>query len=153
VTAGLLVEIARPEDLPAVVGLHAADQIGGHGDVWAPETQGLYEAALARIAAHPDHDIYVARRDGEVVGTFILSFLPGLTRQGAWHAQLRSVQVRADCRSDGIGARMVAEAERIARARGAAWIELTSNKVRGAAHRFYERLGYVRSHEGFKKKL
>lgn len=149
----VLIERARPEDLPAVIALHEADAVGGHGDVWNAGTAAFYGAAFERIAAHPDHDLHVARRGGEVVGSFLLSFLPGLTSQGAWHAQLRSVQVREDCRSAGIGALMVAEAERLALARGAGWIELTSNKKRAGAHRFYERLGYVRSHEGFKKKL
>jgi GNAT superfamily N-acetyltransferase len=153
VSLPVLIERARPEDLPAVIALHEADTVGGHGDAWAAQMKPGYLAALERIAAHPDHDLYVARRSGEVVGSFLLSFLPGLTSQGAWHAQLRSVQVREDCRSAGIGALMVAEAERLALARGAGWIELTSNKKRANAHRFYERLGYLRSHEGFKKKL
>lgn len=149
----LIIEKARPDDLPAVVALHEADAIAGHGDVWRPETQGAYREALAAIEAHPDHALYVARRGDEVIGSFLLSFLPGITGQGAWHAQLRSVQVRADCRSAGIGARMVAEAERLSQARHVGWIELTSNKLRKDAHRFYELLGYSRSHEGFKKKL
>jgi GNAT superfamily N-acetyltransferase len=63
------------------------------------------------------------------------------------------VKVKAARRSGGIGARMMEFAEEHARAQGAALLELTSNKTRGAAHRFYERLGFSRSHEGFKKKL
>ena len=149
----IVIEKARPDDLPAVVALHEADAIAGHGDMWRLETQAAYREALAVIGAHPDHDLFVARRGDEVIGSFIMSFLPGITAQGAWHAQLRSVQVRADCRSAGIGALMVAQAEQLAKARRAGWIELTSNKLRKDAHRFYERLGYARSHEGFKKKL
>ncbi len=149
----LLIRDARPDDLPGIVGLHAADAVGGHGDVWADETRPLYEAAFRRLADHPDHAVFVAEHEGAIVGSFILSILPGLTGRGAVHAELRSVQVRADLRSLGIGARMVAHAEAEARRRGASVIELTSNLKRLDAHRFYERLGYAKSHAGFKKAL
>lgn len=149
----VLIRDARPDDLPAVVGLHAADAVGGHGDVWTEETRPLYEAAFRRLVDHPDHAVFVAEHEGAVVGSFILSILPGLTGRGAVHAELRSVQVRAELRSLGIGARMVAHAEAEARRRGASVIELTSNLKRLDAHRFYERLGYAKSHAGFKKRL
>ncbi len=149
----VLIRDARPDDLSAVVGLHAADAVGGHGDVWTEETRPLYEAALRRLVDHPDHAVFVAEHEGAVVGSFILSILPGLTGRGAVHAELRSVQVRAELRSLGIGARMVAHAEAEARRRGASVIELTSNLKRLDAHRFYERLGYAKSHAGFKKRL
>lgn len=151
--AAVVIDIAAEDDLPAIVALHAADAVGGHGDAWMAETGADYRAAFATIRAHPDHALYVARRDGAVVGTFLLSFLPGLTGRGMLHAQLRAVQVRADLRSLGIGARMVAFAEAEARARGAGVVELTSNLSRTHAHRFYERLGYAKSHAGFKKRL
>ncbi|MHB2168714.1 N-acetyltransferase family protein [Alsobacter sp. R-9] len=140
-------------DLPAIVALHAHDVVGGHGDSWTIERAPGYRAALRTIAAHPDHTLYVAEVDGDVVGSFLLSFLPGLTGHGALHAQLRSVQVRSDARSQGIGARMVAFAEEEARRRQAAVMELMSNLNRADAHRFYERQGYVHSHGGFKKRL
>ncbi|MGL4445187.1 MAG: GNAT family N-acetyltransferase [Alsobacter sp.] len=151
--AGVVIDIAVEDDLPAIVALHAADAIGGHGDAWTAETGADYLAAFATLRAHPDHTLYVARHGGAVVGTLLLSLLPGLTGRGMLHAQLRSVQVRADLRSLGIGARMVAFAEDAARARGAGVVELTSNLRRTQAHRFYERLGYAKSHAGFKKRL
>jgi GNAT superfamily N-acetyltransferase len=144
---------ATPADLEAIVRLHEADAVGGHGDVWTEENRSAYEAAFHALAAHPDHRLHVAEEGGRIVGTFLLSFLPGLTGIGALHAELRAVQVRSDLRSQGIGARMVAFAEAEARRRGAAVIELTSNLKRVEAHRFYERLGYAKSHAGFKKKL
>lgn len=147
------IRLATAEDLPAVVGLHAADAAGAHGDAWTPDAAPDYRAAFAAIAAHPDHALYVAEHGGAVVGTFLLSVLPGLTGRGLLHAQLRAVQVRADLRSLGIGARMVAFAEREARARGAGVMELMSNLARVDAHRFYAREGYARSHAGFKKRL
>jgi GNAT superfamily N-acetyltransferase len=88
-----------------------------------------------------------------VVGTFQLTYSSTLTGRGRLRARLESVQVRADRRSQGIGEQMVVFAEREARARRATTLELTSNKSRPDAHRFYERLGFGRTHEGFKKTL
>lgn len=146
------VRLAEEDDLPAVVALHAANPFG-HGDVWSEAMRATYQAALARMHATPGHALHVAEWDGQVVGTFVLSLLPGITRGGALLAELRSVQVAAPMRSQGIGRRMVEAAEALARAAGAATMELTSNLGRLEAHRFYEREGYVRSHAGFKKVL
>ena len=79
--------------------------------------------------------------------------VPNLTGRGALRVKVESVKVKAARRSGGIGARMIAFAEGYAREQGARAMELTSNKTRKDAHRFYERLGFARSHEGFKKKL
>lgn len=152
-TTDLLIRLAERRDLPAIVAMHAEDPHSRRGDGWTPEAAPLYERAYAHLAAHPDHDLYVVERNGAVVGTFLLSLLPGLVGRGKIHAELRSVQVRADCRSAGIGAAMVAAAEAEARARGASELTLTSNLSRERAHRFYERLGFARTHAGFRKAL
>ena len=144
---------ARPEDLEAIVRLHEEDTLGGHGDAWRPETQGAYARAFAAIAASRDNTLYVAELDGSVVGTFQLTYIPCLTGLGALRAKVESVKVSSALRSRGIGARMMAFAEEAARSRGARLLELSSNKTRTDAHRFYERLGFARSHEGIKKKL
>jgi GNAT superfamily N-acetyltransferase len=144
---------ARPEDLEAIVRLHEEDELGSHGDAWRPENREFYEAAFTAIAASPDNELYVAEADGRVVGTFQLTFIPNLTGRGALRVKVESVKVSALLRSRGIGARMMAFAEAAARSRGARMLELTSNRTRQDAHRFYERLGYERSHVGFKKKL
>jgi GNAT superfamily N-acetyltransferase len=144
---------ARADDLEAIVRLHEEDALGTHGDAWLPENRDAYEAAFAAIAGSRDNTLYVAEWDDRVVGTFQLTFIPNLTGRGALRVKIESVKVKADLRSRGIGARMMAFAEAQARSRGARLLELSSNKTRGDAHRFYERLGFARSHEGFKKKL
>jgi GNAT superfamily N-acetyltransferase len=144
---------ARADDLEAIVRLHEEDALGTHGDAWVPENRDAYEAAFAAIAGSRDNILYVAEWDRRVVGTFQLTFIPNLTGRGALRVKIESVKVKADLRSRGIGARMMAFAEAQARSRGARLLELSSNKTRGDAHRFYERLGFARSHEGFKKKL
>jgi GNAT superfamily N-acetyltransferase len=151
--SSLIVRPALVEDLADVMALHAADTIGGHGDTWAGDTRADYQAAFARLHASQGHTLYVAECDGHIVGTFILSILPGLTERGLTLAELRSVQVAASLRSRGIGSRMLALAEDLAREAGAGRMELTSNLKRVDAHRFYERSGYARSHAGFKKKI
>jgi len=149
----LTIREAQADDLEAIIRLHEEDSLGSHGDAWLPETRPAYEAAFAAIAASPENTLYVAESEGRVVGTFQLTFIPNLTGRGATRVKVESVKVAAALRSQGLGARMMAFAEAEARTRGARSMELTSNKRRTDAHRFYERLGFARSHEGFKKSL
>lgn len=154
----LTIRTARPHDLEAIVRLYAADALGGHDDAWTAESEASYRAALATIAASPDMSLHVAVEqvaieEETIVGVFQLVLFTTLIGHGARRAKLASVQVRAEYRSRGIGARMIAQAEDIARERGAVVLELTSSKRRRDAHRFYDRLGYERSHEGFRKRL
>jgi len=144
---------ARPEDLEAIVRLHEEDSLGSHGDAWTSETRPAYEAAFRAIAESRENVLYVAEADGRVVGTFQLTFIPNLTGRGALRVKVESVKVAASLRSRGIGARMMAFAEDEALRRGARLLELSSNKAREDAHRFYRRAGYSQSHEGFKKRL
>ncbi|HST95239.1 MAG TPA: GNAT family N-acetyltransferase [Microvirga sp.] len=149
----LLIRLAEPGDLEAIIRLHEEDELGGHGDAWTPANRPAYEAAFAAIARSPENELFVALSEGELVGTFQLTFIPNLTGRGALRVKVESVKVKAARRSLGIGARMMGFAARHARDRGAAMLELSSNKTRKDAHRFYERLGFARSHEGFKMKL
>ncbi len=149
----LSIREARAGDLEAIIRLHEEDELGSHGDVWSPETKAAYEAAFAAIERSPENRLFVAVDGNEIVGTFQLTFIPNLTGRGALRVKVESVKVKAARRSGGIGAKMMAFAEDHARTNGAAMLELTSNKTRTNAHRFYERLGFTRSHEGFKKKV
>ncbi len=151
--SALLIREARASDLEAIIRLHEEDSLGTHGDMWSPETRPAYEAAFAAIERSPENSLFVAVEGDEVVGTFQLTFIPNLTGRGALRVKVESVKVKAARRSGGIGAQMMAFAEDHARSHGARAMELTSNKTRQDAHRFYERLGFSRSHEGFKKKL
>ncbi|MEP9355912.1 GNAT family N-acetyltransferase [Xanthobacter sp. KR7-65] len=133
-----------------MVALFAADAVGGHGDTCASEAAQAYGAAFDAIAADPRTQLYAAELDGRVVGTFQLAFVTSLPGRGALRALLEAVQVDAGLRSRGIGEAMVSFAMDKARAAGAATLALTSNKARLDAHRFYRRLGFANSHEGFK---
>ena len=150
VPGGLQIREARTEDLPALVVLFASDTLGGHGDTTAPEALDHYRAAFAAIAEDPRVRLYAAELDGRVVGTFQLMFVTSLPGRGAKRALIEAVQVDESLRGRRIGEAMVRFAIEKAAAEGAATLALTSSKLRTDAHRFYRRLGFANSHEGFK---
>ena len=140
-------------DLPAVVALLAEDALGKQREDPSLPLDPRYEAAFRAIRADPNQRLVVAERDGAVVGCMQLSFLPGIAFTGAWRGQIEAVRVAAALRGQGIGAAMIAWAVEQCRAHGCKMVQLTSHKSRGDAHRFYERLGWTRSHDGFKLHL
>ena len=153
-TAGpdpVILRTAQEQDVPAIVDLLAADQLGATRDgVRSPADLAAYLGAFRAIDRDPAHLLLVADADGAVVGTMQLSYLPGLARRGAWRAQIEAVRVHQDYRGHGLGEAMFRWAIAEARRHGCALVQLTTDKSRGAAHRFYERLGFVPSHEGMK---
>lgn len=153
-TADVLLRRARREDVPAIVALMAADQLGESRDgIRSDVDLAAYEAAFERIEADAGEFLLVAEVDAAVVGTLQLSFLPGLARRGAMRAQIEAVRVRADLRGRGLGHAMLGWAVAEARERGCGLVQLTSDKTRPDAHRLYRRLGFIDSHEGFKLRL
>jgi len=135
-------------DVRAIVDLIAADQIGAARDGGDPAP---YERAFARIDADPAQLLVVATDGaGAVAGTLQLTCIPGLARRGGLRGQIEAVRVRADVRGRGLGGALVGWAVEEARRRGCALVQLTSDKRRVEAHRFYGRLGFTASHERFK---
>lgn len=147
---GVTVRVARREDLPALVGLFAADAIGGHGDSSDPEALPDYDAAFDWIERDPSNTLYVAELGGEVVGTFQTILGRALSSRGAASLTVVAVQTRQDLRGRGIGTAMMRHAIETGRAAGAYQVRLTSNAARLDAHRFYRRLGFEESHAGFR---
>jgi GNAT superfamily N-acetyltransferase len=149
----VVVERAHPLDLPAIVQILAEDELGGKGDAWTEASAAAYEAAFARMLAHADMVVLVARESSRLLGFLHLYFLQGLPGHGRLKVVLNSVFVARAARGQGVGAQLVAAAEKIAREGGATEVSLTSGKKRVDAHRFYQDLGYERRHEGFGKSL
>jgi GNAT superfamily N-acetyltransferase len=113
-----------------------------------------YFKAFEAIAANPRSLLAVAEdAGGKVVGTLQLTFIPGLSNQGAEQALVSAVRVDSGLRGQGLGEIMMTWAMDQARARGCASMELLSHASREGAHRFYERLGFVKSHVGMKRGL
>ncbi len=106
--------------------------------------------AFDEIDGDPRQLLWVAEADGRVIGTLQITFLRYLSYGGASAALVESVHVAASERDRGVGSTMMRAAIDEARRRGCNRVQLTSNKARTSAHRFYERLGFARSHEGFK---
>ncbi len=154
--ASAVVELRRatPQDLDAILGLLADDPLGRARDgVRGVEDLMPYRRAFALIDADPAQLLVVAIGDDEVVGTMQLSFIPGLARRGALRAQIEAVRVHESYRSQGLGTAMLGWAIAEARRRDCALVQLTTDKTRTDAHRFYDRLGFVASHDGLKLRL
>lgn len=146
----LVIEPATRADLPAIIAILAAETLLGVRDSADPADLPAYERAFDDISRDPRTTLYVARREGRVLGTFQLVLMRALTRKGALLAIAEAVQVHPEARGMGIGRAMMDFAIEEAKRRGANSLQLTSNKLRLDAHRFYERAGFDRRHEGFK---
>ena len=149
--ADVVIRRALATDVPAIVRLLADDPLGATRET--PDDLSPYEAAFGLVDADPHQLLVVGDRDGEVIATMQLTLVPGLSRRGASRALVEAVRVAAGERGRAFGTRLLEWAESQAREWGCELIQLTSDKSRTDAHRFYERLGYGRTHEGFKKSL
>ena len=138
-------------DLRAIVALLREDVLGEAREDAA--SMRSYEQAFREIDADPNNTVYVAARDGRVVGTLQLTMIRNLTYMGGLRAQIEGVRSHRDARGQGVGRFMIEAAVEIANARGAHLVQLTSNKARLKALDFYERMGFVATHEGFKRVL
>ncbi|MGO9358789.1 MAG: GNAT family N-acetyltransferase [Xanthobacteraceae bacterium] len=148
----MTMRLARRADVAAIMRLLAEDQISDERD----DPNGdmtPYLAAFDAIAANPHDDLYVWEEDGAIVGCLQLTCLPGLLLKGGWRAQIEGVRVDSRLRGRRIGERMIMAAVELAREKGCILVQLTTNKKRGDAQRFYRRLGFVNSHEGMKLAL
>jgi GNAT superfamily N-acetyltransferase len=145
------IERAVADDLPAIVALLADDVLGAARESDDPAG---YAAAFAEIDADPHQLLAVVRAgDGGVVGTLQLTTIPGLARAGAKRLLIEGVRLSPSVRGTGLGTAVFAWAHEHGRRQGADLAQLTSDKSRTDAHRFYERLGYAATHEGFKLRL
>lgn len=142
---------AVAEDVPALVALLSDDPLGS-----ARESSDLapYLRAFREVDDDPGQLLLTVRNEGgDLVGTMQLTLIPALTRRGTKRLQIEAVRLAADTRGAGLGQALLEWAHDYGRAHGAALAQLTSDKTRTGAHRFYERAGYTASHEGFKRPL
>ncbi len=139
---------ATRNDVAAIVAMLADDALGGPRETLAAPLPRSYVDAFDRVEASPDILLRVAEQDGRVVGCFQLCFLPGLSSQGATRALIEDVRVASDRRGSGIGEIMLRWALDEAKGRGCKVFELLTHHSRVDAQRFYERLGFARSHLG-----
>lgn len=144
----MMLREARRDEIERIIFLIADDRLGARRET--SDDLAPYLAAFDAIAADPNNQMLVWEEDGAVVGCFQLTFIPGLSRGAAWRAQIESVRVAREKRAQGIGEKMMRGAIEMARARGCKLVQLTTDKTREDAHRFYRKLGFIDSHEGMK---
>lgn len=149
----LVIRRAEISDLRSIIALFANDYLGGHGDTTDADALPQYRTAFDAIIESDADDLYVATLDGAVVGTFQITWTWSMPGRGTLKQTIEAVQVVESKRGQGFGEAMVRHALQLARERGASRVQLMSNSSRTDAHRFYERLGFVKSHAGFKLKL
>lgn len=142
---------ATIEDIQAVVDMLADDALGATRET--PDDLTPYRDAFAAIDADPHQLLIVCEGGGQAVGTMQITFIPGLSRKGSTRALIEGVRVHRDARGTGLGTKMMQWAVEEARARGCAMVQLTTDASRTDAHRFYERLGFQKTHLGFKMVL
>ena len=147
--SGITIRRARRDDVGAIVAMLADDPLGGARERIEQPLPHSYFQAFERVERDPNIHLVVAE-DGEgiVLGCLQLCILPGISSQGSSRGLLEDVRVASHCRSRGIGERLVQWAVAEARANGCKLVELLTHQTRVDAQRFYERLGFARSHVG-----
>jgi GNAT superfamily N-acetyltransferase len=145
--------LATRADVPSIVQMLADDDLGSQRERCEDPLPESYYSAFEQIHDDPNHELIVAERNGEVIGTLHLLFLPSISFQGGLRAQVESVRVDKSIQSQGIGSQMMKWTLERAKRRGAHVVQLTTHKSRLDAHRFYERLGFKGSHLGMKLSL
>lgn len=144
---------ARLADLPAIVAMLADDALGaGREDASVP-LNPRYTAAFEAIRQDPNQFLAVVEQDSQLAGCLQLSFIPGLSRLGQWRGQIESVRIASSFRGAGLGRAMFEWAIDQCRAQGCGLVQLTTDRARPDARRFYESLGFKASHDGMKLSL
>jgi ribosomal protein S18 acetylase RimI-like enzyme len=141
---------ARREDVPAIVRLLTDDAISAARERGAEPPPSAYAAAFAAVEASPDNEIIVGEIAGAVVACLQLTYIPGLGRNGVLRAQIEAVRVASSIRGRGVGESLMRHAIARAAERGCGLVQLTSDRQRTEAQRFYERLGFRATHVGMK---
>ena len=140
-------------DVPAIVALLADDELGSTREIIGTPLDQRYVDAFQAIEADANQRLAVVADGDEIIGTLQLSFIPGIARMVSWRGQIEAVRIAAHRRDSGLGQKMFEWAISECKSRGCNLVQLTTDKSRSDAHRFYEKLGFKASHEGYKLAL
>ncbi len=144
---------ARRSDLETIIAILADDDLGQTREDPSVPLSSEYVSAFEAIDTDPNQLLTVIEIGGKVAGTLQLTFIPGLSRFGSWRGQIEAVRIAREHRGGGLGHQLFEWAIAQCRARGCRLVQLTTDKTRPGAHRFYEQLGFTASHEGYKLQL
>jgi ribosomal protein S18 acetylase RimI-like enzyme len=151
--AKLRFRTAAEEDLDSIVAMLADDVLGSTREKYEHPLPDSYIKAFQAISSDPNNELIVACRGTEVIGVQQITFTPHLTHQGGWRATIEGVRTAASVRGMGVGSELIKWAIQRAEERGCHLVQLTTDKERPDALRFYERLGFKATHEGLKLRL
>ncbi|MDH3712510.1 MAG: GNAT family N-acetyltransferase, partial [Gammaproteobacteria bacterium] len=152
-SSDLIFRPAQAADLPQLVAMLADDPLGTARECLSEPLPQAYAAAFSAIEDDPNNELTAAWCDDRIVAMLQLTFIPYLTHQGSWRALIEGVRVHKDYRSHGIGKSLLSWAIERARQRNCGIVQLTTDKARPDALRFYRQLGFQASHEGMKLHL
>jgi len=153
VSGELEIRAARERDLDAIVALLADDELGSRRERGDGSASASYLGAFEEIDRDPRNELAVVEDAGQVVAVLQLTFVPSLTHSGGERAQIEGVRVATGHRGGGVGRALLGWAIETARRRGCRMVQLTTDKRRPDARRFYESLGFEATHEGMKLPL
>jgi GNAT superfamily N-acetyltransferase len=153
IMAELAYRRAVEADLVAIIDLLADDLLGAARETSVSDTSARYSEAFSEIQADSNQYLCVVEDGSEIVATFQLTFIPGLSRGGSKRAQIEAVRVSRRRRGEKIGEAIFKWAIEYSRCRGCALLQLTTDKSRLDAHRFYDKLGFEPTHVGYKLQL
>ena len=146
---------ASKEDLPTIIKMLVDDQLGSIREDPSEPINPQYLEAFEIIDNDPNNELIVLESIDEeseslVIGILQLTFIPYLTYKGSWRCLIEGVRIHEDYRGQGLGTQLFEWAIQRAKDKNCNIVQLTSNKERSEAIRFYESLGFEASHEGFK---
>lgn len=144
---------AKEQDLGRIVEMLSDDFLGGKRERYEIPLPSSYLEAFQAIEADPNNELVVACYENKIVGVQQITFTPYITHQGGWRATVEGVRISTDARGMGVGSKLIQWAIQRAKERNCHLIQLTTDKQRESALRFYERLGFNATHEGLKMKL
>jgi GNAT superfamily N-acetyltransferase len=151
--SGLSFRLATAADLPRLVQLLADDPLGAKRERYSDPLPESYRRAFEAIERDSNQELWVACAGEVVIGLLQITFIPYLTYQGGWRALVEGVRIAPTVRAQGAGRALLEWAIERARARACHMVQLTTDKTRPEALRFYLALGFVASHEGMKLTL
>ncbi|NVN18596.1 GNAT family N-acetyltransferase [Muricauda sp. HICW] len=146
----MIIRQAKIEDVPLIVEMLANDELGKLREDFQNPLPEKYYDAFDNIEGDPNQELVVMEDTGLVIGTLQLSFIQYLTYQGGIRAQIEAVRVHEDYRGEGIGKELFLWAIERSKEKGAHVVQLTTDKKRPDALKFYKALGFQDSHEGMK---
>ncbi|WP_096186523.1 GNAT family N-acetyltransferase [Evansella halocellulosilytica] len=145
--------LATEQDVDKIVEMLADDVLGRKRERYEKPLPNSYYHAFKAISSDPNNELVIAYQDDEIIGVQQITFTPYLTHQGGWRATIEGVRMSSSIRGKGIGTKMINWAIDRAKQRNCHLIQLTTDKKRKDALRFYQGLGFKATHEGLKMRL